>query len=151
MSVDELFSPKFQYRDALLQWHSRPLNRVLNQDGYERAGALLKRPYSEVSESECVELLKEVRGAKADDADAFVPFSKLPQEDFDTPRKAKLFLDKHSEIRRRKPSGQRLEVHAGDWYHCVAKYKRQPTDAEIEKFQEGVEQGKAKARQKKCK
>lgn len=65
MSVNEIFTTKFRYKDALLQWHSQRVNRGLEPNLHDRVGALLERPYSEVSESECIELLKEVRGGKS--------------------------------------------------------------------------------------
>lgn len=50
-----------------------------------------------------------------DDASAFVPASSLWQDRFGTYRQFKAWLDRTPTIRYRKPSANRLEIHAGDW------------------------------------
>lgn len=74
--------------------------------------------------------------------DAFVPIKQLWEGKFETYRAAKKFVDEHrSEIRTRKPSAQRLEVHSGDWFRCIAKQHgdREPTDAQIGKYLADIE------------
>jgi hypothetical protein len=75
---------------------------------------------------------------KLSESDDFMPFGELwPMTDhFDTYRKAKLFLDKHPEIRRRYPSKQRLEVHVKDWLeHLPPKYTDEQLEAICEKLE----------------
>ncbi len=70
MSVDELFSPKFRRLDILRQWYERGRldpDGSANPEVHERVGALLQRPYSEVSESECIELRKAISTQQSPD------------------------------------------------------------------------------------
>ena len=75
-------------------------------------------------------------GKRAEEQNAFVAVSRVWPGLFDTYRKAKLFLDKHTEIRTRKPRANRLEVHVGDLLRCRAIETKspEPTDAEIERY-----------------
>ena len=81
--------------------------------------------------------------------DAFVPIGSVWENDFPSYPKAKAFLDGHEEIRRRKPSPQRLEVHAGDWFRCLAKQnlQREPSDEVVDNYLEGIEQRKKGVRE----
>ncbi|NLF06358.1 MAG: hypothetical protein GX594_00020 [Pirellulaceae bacterium] len=60
---------------------------------------------------------------------AFVPAVDLWKSRFDSYKAAKQFLDAHPEIHIRKPSPQRLEIHAGDWAKYWAKQDAQGFDA----------------------
>jgi hypothetical protein len=50
-----------------------------------------------------------------EDESAYRPANEFLRGAFDTPKKVTAALKKHPWIRRRKPSPQRLEIHAGDW------------------------------------
>jgi hypothetical protein len=146
-------------RNILLDWSAKqylhpagPANPAL----YDRVNAVLQNEEN-TPESMYIALLNETRGVSdaggkpvGSDGEAFVPFKFLWQTGFDTYRKAKLFLDNNKQIRTRKPSPQRLEVHAVDWFKVLAKQQqhREPTDAEIEQHLAGIEQRKAEAHQK---
>jgi hypothetical protein len=69
---------------------------------------------------------------------------------FSSQRKAKIFLDKHPKIRQRKPSKQRLEVHAGDWFRYFASRanRAEPSDEQIAAYLDGIEQRKGQHRAK---
>ena len=60
--------------------------------------------------------------------DSFVAASKVSQEHFTQYTAFKRFLEKHPEIRTRKPSKQRLLVHAGDWFQYWAKREQEDLD-----------------------
>ncbi len=80
------------------------------------------------------------------DNDNYVPFGCVWPDrlaEFDSYAKAKTFLDNtpESKIRRRKPSKQRLQVHAGDWCRYWAEH-RKISDAAAEGL------GKAEAERK---
>jgi hypothetical protein len=57
-----------------------------------------------------------------DDA-AFVPASSLLFDQYDTLKKLKAMLRLNPQIRTRKPSPQRLLVHAGDWHRALGQLK----------------------------
>ncbi len=92
--------------------------------------------------------ISEQEGTPAE-ADAYVLVSKLWPEHFDTYRKAKTFLDEHPEIKTRKPSDNRLEVHAADWIKHWTGQQTEPTDEQIEDYLAAVEQRKIDVRQRK--
>ena len=60
--------------------------------------------------------------------DSYVPAVKLWREKFSDYAKAKRFLAAHPEIRTRKPSVQRLEIHAADWAKFWAEQDRNSFD-----------------------
>ena len=69
--------------------------------------------------------------------DDYIPFGKLwnVTPHFDTYRKAKIFLDKHTtDIRTRKPSKQKLQVHATDWLKHLPKGESDLTDEQLERL-----------------
>ena len=80
------------------------------------------------------------------DSDAYVRIGKVWSEHFDTYPKAKKFLADHPEIRTRKPSSNRFEVHAADWVKHWTEQQSEPTDDQIEDYLEGVEQRKREIR-----
>ncbi len=80
-------------------------------------------------------------------SDAYISIGKLWPEHFDTYRKAQGFLADHPEIRTRKPSKNRLEVHAADWIKYWSGQQSEPSDAQIQEYLDGVEQRKLKIRQ----
>jgi hypothetical protein len=74
--------------------------------------------------------LGELTGAPlpARDATAFVPAKELLKKPFDTYPRLRAALEKNRWIRTRKPSPQRLEVHAGDWHRFLAQRQSAPPD-----------------------
>lgn len=70
-------------------------------------------------------------GPDSEDDSAYVPASWLYPEKFKTYRKFEGFLEGDGkDIRRRKPSKNRLLVHAGDWVRCWASKKDSDSDIE---------------------
>jgi len=65
----------------------------------------------------------------ASDESAFVLMSHLYAEQFDSLKKCGRFLDKHPEIRQKKPAANRRLVHAGDWKRFWAEKEKQRWDA----------------------
>ncbi len=90
---------------------------------------------------------EDASGDEVDDS-AFVPISKLWPDHFDTYRKAKTFLDNHPQIRMRKPRGNRLQVHAGDW-HTHLPQQTEPTDEQMQAWEAGIEERARQIREKK--
>ena len=98
-------------------------------------------------------------GESTEDDLVWVLASKLYPERFKSYRKFVAFLDEHPEIRRRKPSPQRLKVHVGDWVNYWltvdnatfdAIDRPVPVDEETENaFLDGVTNRLAKVQKKK--
>jgi len=70
-----------------------------------------------------------VRLDSEQDPNVFVAASKVYPERFDNYKAFRRFLEDHPEIRRRKPSKQRLEIHAGDWIEYWAEHDTEEFEA----------------------
>jgi hypothetical protein len=81
-----------------------------------------------------------------EDDSAFRPATDLLRAPYDSIRAINAVLKQHPEIRRYKPSPQRLKIHAGDWHGFLA---TSPTDS-IDQSEEAISLAIAKAHEAKA-
>lgn len=95
--------------------------------------------------------LDENRSQPAEDDDDYVAAKDCLGDEAKSHKKLITILKKHPEIRRRKPTKQRLEVHAGDWLrHKQKKAEAQWQAADAQAIVEAVSERTAQIRKQKA-